>query len=113
MSVIRLSNGRVVDVSSGAVAPITTCGHVIPLVEDGSIELFRRDADIDADRELEVPATWDEEPDSDTELPKEVFEDIKEELVQLQAYQSKTSIRERYSDDTWILDYNTFNPTPA
>ena len=32
--------------------------------------------------------------------------------MQLQAYQSKTSIRERYSDDTWISDYNTFDPAP-
>ena len=68
---------------------------------------------MDADRELEVLATWDEESDSDAELPEEVFEDIEEELVQRQACQRKTSIKERYSDDTWTLGHNTFDPTPA
>ena len=48
-----------------------------------------------------------------TELPEEVFEDIEEELVQRQACQRKTSIEERYSNDTWILYYNTFDPTPS
>lgn len=75
--------------------------------------LLNQDVDIDADRELEVPATWDIEPNSDAELSEEVFEDIEEELVQRQACQGKTSIKERYSDNTWISDHNTFDPTPA
>lgn len=61
---------------SEAVAPITTCEHVICLVQDDVIEPFSQDVNIDADRELEVLATWDEESDSDAELPEEVFEDI-------------------------------------
>ena len=69
---------------SEAVAPITTCEHVISLVQDDVIEPFSQDVNMDADRELdrEVLATWDEESDSDAELPEQVFEDIEEELVQ-------------------------------